>query len=79
MCRNNPKAAAERYPTYRLDVLSIGAIRMANEVYEAQCGLTVRDLRSLRLVDDNPDTSPSASLTEQTLPNAASPRDCCRD
>ena len=60
-----PKAAAERYLTYRLDVLSTGAIRMANEVYEAQCGLTVRDLRILRLVDDNPDITFS-DLTEQT-------------
>jgi len=49
-----PKPGPERYLTYRLDVLSTGAIRMANEVYVARCGLEVRDLRVLRLIDDNP-------------------------
>lgn len=48
------KAEAERYLTYRLDVLSTGAIKMANQVYEAECGLNVRQLRILRLVDDQP-------------------------
>jgi len=52
--RQKPAAGSERYLTYRLDVLSIGAIRVANDVYVAGCGLAVRDLRVLRLVDDNP-------------------------
>jgi DNA-binding MarR family transcriptional regulator len=60
-----PKAGPERYLTYRLDVLSTGAIRMANEVYEARCGLAVRELRILRLIDDNPGITFS-DLTEET-------------
>lgn len=59
------KTAPERYLTYRLDVLSTGAIKMANDVYEAQCGLTVRELRILRLVDDHPGITFS-DLTEET-------------
>lgn len=60
-----PKASAERYLTYRLDVLSTGAIRMGNGVYEAQCGLSVRELRVLRLVDDHPGITFS-DLAEKT-------------
>jgi DNA-binding MarR family transcriptional regulator len=62
---NKPKAGPERYLTYRLDVLSTGAIRMANEVYAARCGLAVRELRILRLIDDNPGITFS-DLTEET-------------
>jgi len=62
---SKPKAGAERYLTYRLDVLSTGAIRMANEVYTASCGLEVRELRILRLIDDNPGITFS-DLTEET-------------
>jgi DNA-binding MarR family transcriptional regulator len=46
-------------------VLSTGAIRIANDVYLAGCGLAVRDLRVLRLVDDNPGITFS-DLIEQT-------------
>jgi DNA-binding MarR family transcriptional regulator len=60
-----PKAGPERYLTYRLDVLSTGAIRMANEVYVARCGLEVRELRVLRLIDDNPGITFS-DLIEET-------------
>ena len=60
-----PKAGPERYLTYRLDVLSTGAIRMANEVYATHCGLAVRELRILRLIDDNPGITFS-DLTEET-------------
>jgi DNA-binding MarR family transcriptional regulator len=60
-----PKAGPERYLTYRLDVLSTGAIRIANEAYVASCGLEVRELRILRLIDDNPGITFS-DLTEQT-------------
>jgi DNA-binding MarR family transcriptional regulator len=60
-----PKAGPERYLTYRLDVLSTGAIRMANEVYAARCGLEVRELRVLRLIDDNPGITFS-DLIEET-------------
>jgi DNA-binding MarR family transcriptional regulator len=59
------KAGPERYLTYRLDVLSTGAIRMANEAYKVSCGLEVRELRVLRLIDDNPGITFS-DLTEQT-------------
>jgi len=45
----------ERHLTYRLDALSSSAIGMANEVYVKCCGLNVRELRILRLTDDNPD------------------------
>ena len=44
----------ERYLTYRLDTLSSSAIEMANQVYVRCCGLNVRELRILRLADDNP-------------------------
>jgi DNA-binding MarR family transcriptional regulator len=44
----------ERHLTYRLDTLSSSAIEMANEVYVRSCGLNVRELRILRLTDDNP-------------------------
>ncbi len=44
----------ERHLTYRMDTLSSSAIDMANEVYLQCCGLNVRELRVLRLVDDNP-------------------------
>jgi len=43
----------ERHLTYRMDTLSSSAIEMANEVYVQCCGLNVRELRILRLVDDN--------------------------
>jgi DNA-binding MarR family transcriptional regulator len=60
-----PRTGPERYLTYRLDVLSTGAIRVANEVYASRCGLTVRELRILRLVDDNPGIT-FRDLTEET-------------
>jgi DNA-binding MarR family transcriptional regulator len=63
--RVGSKAGPERYLTYRLDVLSTGAIRIANEVYKVGCGLEVRELRVLRLIDDNPGITFS-DLTEQT-------------
>ncbi len=44
----------ERHLTYRMDTLSSSAIDMANEVYVQCCGLNVRELRILRLTDDNP-------------------------
>lgn len=44
----------ERHLTYRMDTLSSSAIGMANEVYVQCCGLNVRELRILRLIDDNP-------------------------
>lgn len=44
----------ERHLTYRLDTLSSSAIEMANEAYVGSCGLNVRELRILRLADDNP-------------------------
>jgi len=44
----------ERHLTYRIDTLSSRAIDMANEVYVQCCGLDVRELRILRLTDDNP-------------------------
>ena len=44
----------ERHLTYRLDTLSSSAIEMANEAYVRSCGLNVRELRILRLADDNP-------------------------
>lgn len=44
----------ERHLTYRMDTLSSSAIDMANEVYVRCCGLNVRELRILRLTDDNP-------------------------
>jgi len=59
-----PKPGPERYLTYRLDVLSTGAIRMANEVYAARCGLGVRELRVLRLIDDNPGITFSDLIAE---------------
>jgi DNA-binding MarR family transcriptional regulator len=59
------KAGPERYLTYRIDVLSTGAIRMANAIYEERCGLGVRELRVLRLVDDQPGITFS-ELVEQT-------------
>jgi DNA-binding MarR family transcriptional regulator len=43
-----------RHLTYRMDTLSSSAIDMANEVYVRCCGLNVRELRILRLTDDNP-------------------------
>ncbi len=60
-----PESRPERYLTFRLDVLSTEAIRIANEVYMACCGLAVRELRILRLIDDNPDITFS-ELTEET-------------
>ena len=44
----------ERHLTYRLDTLSSSAIERANEAYVRSCGLNVRELRILRLADDNP-------------------------
>lgn len=44
----------ERHLTYRMDTLSSSAIDMVNEVYVQCCGLNVRELRILRLTDDNP-------------------------
>lgn len=44
----------ERHLTYRMDTLSSSAIDMANQVYVQCCGLNVRELRILRLTDDNP-------------------------
>lgn len=44
----------ERHLTYRLDTLSSSAIDMANDAYIKYCGLNVRELRILRLTDDNP-------------------------
>lgn len=60
-----PKAGPERYLTFRLDVLSAGAIRVANDIYVARCGLAVRELRILRLIDDNPGITFS-EVTEET-------------
>jgi DNA-binding MarR family transcriptional regulator len=62
---HKPKAGPERYLTFRLDVLSAGAIRVANDVYLARCGLGVRELRVLRLIDDNPGITFS-EVTEET-------------
>ncbi len=62
---HKPKAGPERYLTFRLDVLSAGAIRVANDVYMARCGLAVRELRILRLIDDNPGITFS-EVTEET-------------
>lgn len=44
----------ERHLTYRMDTLSSSAIDMVNAVYVQCCGLNVRELRILRLTDDNP-------------------------
>jgi DNA-binding MarR family transcriptional regulator len=60
-----PKVGPEHYLTFRLDVLSTGAIRIANDVYTTGCGLAVRELRVLRLIDDNPGITFS-ELTEET-------------
>jgi DNA-binding MarR family transcriptional regulator len=60
-----PKSGPERYLTFRLDVLSTGAMRIANDVYTARCGLGVRELRTLRLIDDNPGITFS-DVTEET-------------
>lgn len=59
------KTGPERYLTYRLDVLSTGAIRIANDAYKVSCGLEVRELRVLRLIDDNPGITFS-DLTDET-------------
>ena len=54
----------ERHLTYRLDALSSSAIEMANEAYAKQCNLNVRELRILRLTDDNPGITFSELLGE---------------
>lgn len=53
-----------RHLTYRMDTLSSSAIDMANEVYVQCCGLNVRELRILRLTDDNPGITFSDLATE---------------
>ena len=64
----------ERYLTYRIDVLSTGAVSMANRVYEARCGLTVRELRILRLVDDRPGITFSELAGETKLERSLTSR-----
>jgi DNA-binding MarR family transcriptional regulator len=68
------REGVERYLTYRLDSLTTEAIRMANEVYEKECGLSVRDLRILRLVDDNPGIIFSELVTEAKLERSLTSR-----
>jgi DNA-binding MarR family transcriptional regulator len=60
-----PNRGRERYLTYRLDIVSTEAIRIANDIYTRDCGLGVRQLRVLRLVDDNPGITFS-DLIEET-------------
>ncbi|MFJ1260600.1 MarR family winged helix-turn-helix transcriptional regulator [Cupriavidus sp. CuC1] len=56
---------------FRLDVLSALAKGVASDLYEAECGVTLRDLRVLRFVDMQPGISlgPLIVLTylEKTL------------
>ena len=56
---------------FRLDVLSALAKSVASGLYEAECGVTLRDLRVLRFVDMQPGISlgPLIALTylEKTL------------
>ena len=56
---------------FRLDVLSALAKSVASDIYEAECGVTLRDLRVLRFVDMQPgiSLSPLIELTylEKTL------------
>ena len=68
------REGVERYLTYRLDSLTAEAIRMANEVYERECGFPVRDLRILRLVDDNPGITFSELATEAKLERSLTSR-----
>ena len=47
---------------------------MANDVYESECGQSVRDLRILRLVDDNPGITFSELVTEAKLERSLTSR-----
>src|ERR1700709_75023 len=68
-----PKAPYQRleHLNFRLDVLSALAKNVASGLYEAECGVTLRDLRVLRFVDMQPGISlgPLVDLTyiEKTL------------
>ncbi len=44
----------DRYLTYRLERLSEEAIEIASRIYRDTCGLTVREIRVLRLIHDRP-------------------------
>ncbi|MBV7484674.1 MarR family winged helix-turn-helix transcriptional regulator [Bordetella sp. BOR01] len=44
--------------TYRLEALSEEAIKLVNEHYVRSCGLSVRELRVLRCIDDHPAITP---------------------
>ena len=68
-----PKALYPRleHLNFHLDVLSEMAKGVASDLYEAECGVTLRELRVLRFVDMQPGISlgPLIALTylEQTL------------
>lgn len=64
----------ERHLTYRLDRLSSSAIEMANDTYVRCSGLNVRELRILRLTDDNPGITFSELVTEAKLERSLTSR-----
>lgn len=64
----------ERHLTYRMDSLSSSAINMANDVYVQCCGLNVRELRILRLTDDNPGITFSSLAAETRLERSLTSR-----
>ncbi|TNF17623.1 MAG: MarR family transcriptional regulator [Rhodobacteraceae bacterium] len=43
--------------TYRLNIVAQEAIDANDEIFVRETGLRIRDLRVLRLIDDNPDTT----------------------
>ena len=44
----------DQYLTYRLERLAEEAIEIASRIYRSSCGLTVREIRVLRLIHDQP-------------------------
>ena len=44
----------DQYLTYRLERLAEEAIEIASQIYRRACGLTVREIRVLRLIHDQP-------------------------
>jgi DNA-binding MarR family transcriptional regulator len=59
------------YVSYRLELVSRTARRTADAVYKAECGLDIKKLRIMRIVEETPDTTVSelveASMYERTL------------
>ena len=56
----------ESYFTYKVDLIKSEAVRQVNELYRADLGLVVRDLRVMRQIGDVPRISVSA-LQEATF------------